>query len=89
MFVMSPPSHNTPVHCRHPVNAVRCWDVMCGAESCSSGSGQPGDVLWHTSTHVHCRHPVNAVRVGTVLIPSFCVAITGGGGVHKRQQSSV
>ena len=27
MFVMSPPAHNTPVHCRHPVNAVRCW--MC------------------------------------------------------------
>ena len=27
MFVMSPPAHNTPVYCRHPVNAVRCW--MC------------------------------------------------------------
>ena len=25
MFVMSPPAHNTLVHCRHPVNAVRCW----------------------------------------------------------------
>ena len=33
MFLMSPPAHNTPVHCRHPVNAVRCWDVMCGAGS--------------------------------------------------------
>jgi hypothetical protein len=33
MFVMSPPTHNTPVHCRHPVNAVRWRDVMCGAGS--------------------------------------------------------
>ena len=37
-------------------------DVMCGAGSCSSGSGQAGDVLWHTRTHVHCRHLVNAVH---------------------------
>ena len=32
-----------------------------------TGSGQPGDVLWHTHTHVHCRHPVNAVRCWDVM----------------------
>ena len=37
-----------------------CW-------SCSSGSGQPDDVLWHARTHVHCRHPVNAVCCWDVM----------------------
>jgi hypothetical protein len=66
MFVMSPPAHNTPVHCR-PSGRRMLLDVMCGAGSCSSGSGQPGDVLWHAHTHVHCRHPVNAIRCWDVM----------------------